>query len=63
MIPTFYAAALSQGFTSDASLLGSASNAASSLNLSQTVRELMRFGSGILPSLTNTSNKDGEMPT
>src|SRR6266540_502289 len=61
--PIFYAATSSHGFIIDGSLLGSASNAASSFNLSQTVRELMRFGPGILPSLTIRSNKDGEMPT
>jgi hypothetical protein len=31
--------------------------------LSQTTRELMRFGPGILPSLISASNKEGETPT
>src|SRR5215813_11012303 len=57
-----YAVISSHGFTA-ASLLGSAVNASSSINLSHTVRVLMRLGAGIRPSLTSVSNSDGEMPT
>ena len=57
-----YVVISSHGFTA-ASLLGSAVNASSSCNLSHTVRELMRLGIGIRPSLTSVSNSDGEMPT
>jgi hypothetical protein len=61
-IAFLYAVISSHGFTA-ASLLGSAVNASSSCNLSHTVRELMRLGTGIRPSLTSASNSDGEMPT
>src|SRR5215470_9759686 len=60
--PICYAVMSSHGFTAT-SLLGSAVNASSSFNLSHTVRELMRLGAGIRPSLTSVSNSDGEMPT
>jgi hypothetical protein len=61
-IAHLYAVISSHGFTA-ASLLGSAVNASSSCNLSHIVRELMRLGTGIRPSLTSASNSDGEMPT
>jgi hypothetical protein len=60
--PIIYAAISSHGFI-DPSLLGRAANAASSSNLSQIVRELMRLGGGIRPSFTRVSNREGETPT
>jgi hypothetical protein len=54
----------SHGFTADSDApSGSASKASSNCLISQMVREFIRLGGGIRPSLTMLSNVVGEIPT